>query len=223
MKIELHAHTSQSSGCGQLPAEELVGRYKGAGYETIVVTDHFAGRKDGEASRSARIEKWLTGWRAAKKAGDRIGLNVLMGAEMRFATTGCEDILIFGMKEEYAEDMMAVLDADAGIEALYRAAHERGMLVVQAHPFRPGLVQFDHAYLDGVEVYNGHPHHNSRNDLALEYGLRGGADFLRTSGSDAHEMDELARGGVISPMPIRTNEELVEFLKNMPDMVRIET
>ena len=223
MKIELHAHTSQSSGCGRMPGEELIGRYKGAGYGTVVVTDHFIGSRDGEKTRAARIEKWLKGYRAAKKTGDRIGMNVLMGAEMRFATTGCEDFLVFGMKEEYAEDMMAVLDADAGIEKLYAAAHERGMLVVQAHPFRPGLVAQEHRYLDGVEVYNGHPHHNSHNDLALEYGLAGGADFLRTSGSDAHETDELARGGIIVPGEITTNDELLAFLKSNPDMERIET
>lgn len=221
MKIELHAHTSQSSGCGRMPGEELVGRLKGAGYDTVVITDHLVGQKNPSASPFERTEKWLAGWRAARIAGERIGLNVLLGAEARFASHP-EDILLFGMREEYVPEFLALLDADAGIERLYEAAHKRGMLVVQAHPFRPGLHQFEHRYLDGVEVYNGHPHHNSRNDLALEYGQYGGPNFLRTSGSDAHETDELARGGVISPKRICTNEELIAFLKNTPDMDRIE-
>ena len=58
MKIELHAHTDESSGCGKMPAEELLGRFKGAGYDTIVITDHFIGK----AART-RIRPWT--WRAA--------------------------------------------------------------------------------------------------------------------------------------------------------------
>lgn len=221
MKIELHAHTSQGSGCARMPAEELIGRCKGAGYETVVITDHFLGLHGGENSRAARIERWLSGWRAAKAAGDRLGISVLLGAELTFPDMD-EDILVFGMKEEYAEEILTILDRSAGIEALYAAVHQKGMLAVQAHPFRPGLRTFDCRYLDGVEVYNGNPNINSRNDLALEYALRCGPSFLRTSGSDAHSTVELARGGVISPKPIRTNEELLEFLRSTPDMQRIE-
>lgn len=58
MKIELHAHTDESSGCGKMPAEELIGRFKGAGYDTIVITDHFIGK----AART-HIRPWT--WRAA--------------------------------------------------------------------------------------------------------------------------------------------------------------
>ena len=70
MKIELHAHTSESSGCGKMPAEEMIGRFKGAGYDTVVVTDHFVGRTETEMTIDERVQKWIAGYKAAKQAGD---------------------------------------------------------------------------------------------------------------------------------------------------------
>ena len=41
MKIDLHVHTSEVSKCGHMSAAETVGRYKDAGYDCIVITNHF--------------------------------------------------------------------------------------------------------------------------------------------------------------------------------------
>ena len=97
------------------------------------------------------------------------------------------------------------------------------MLVVQAHPFRKGLSRLDQRYLDGSEVYNGNARHDNHHDLAHEFGEAGGADFLKTSGSDAHQTMDVARGGVMSGSPIANNEELIAFLKANPNAERIET
>ena len=222
MKIELHAHTDESSGCGKMPAEELIGRFKGAGYDTIVITDHLVGKKDSAESSAERAEKWMKGYKNAKAAGERVGMIVLLGAEVRFASRP-EDILIFGMKEEYAEWMYEVMDSDMDQAQFYRLMKEKGLLVVQAHPFRKGLVRLDQKYLDGSEVYNGNARHDNKHDLAHEFGLAGGEKFIRTSGSDAHQTMDVARGGVISEKPITNNDELIAFLTGNPDAERIET
>jgi len=222
MKIELHAHTSETSGCGKMPAEELVGRFKGAGYGTIVITDHLIGGMYAGEPLQARVERWSRGYRNAKKAGERIGLNVLLGAEVRF-TSKHEDILIFGVREDQLPWLFELMDTDQDQKALYEAAHEKGLLVVQAHPFRKGLERQDYRYLDGSEVYNGNARHDNKHDLAHEFGEQGGPAFIKTSGSDAHQTMDVARGGVISPAPITNNDELIAFLKANPAAERIET
>lgn len=222
MKIELHAHTDESSGCGKMPAEELIGRFKGAGYDVIVITDHLIGKKESELTVEERAANWLKGYRNAKAAGDRVGVKVLLGAEVRFASRP-EDILIFGMKEEYAGWMFELMDSDMEQAEFYRLMKEKSLLVVQAHPFRKNLARLDQKYLDGSEVYNGNARHDNKHEQAHEFGLAGGERFIRTSGSDAHQTMDVARGGVISKEPVRNNDELIAFLMANPDAERIET
>ena len=221
MKIELHAHTSETSGCGKMPAEELIGRFRGAGYDAIVITDHLVGGNTAVPAQE-RAEKWLRGYRAAKKAGDRIGIRVLLGAEVRFGSRH-EDILIFGMKEEYAAWMYEIMDSEMEYGEFYRTMKEKGLLVVQAHPFRKGLIRMDYGCLDGSEVYNGNARHDNKHELAHEFGAKGGAGFIQTSGSDAHQTMDVARGGLISPELIENNDQLIAFLKANPQAERIET
>ena len=38
--FEMHAHTSQTSRCGEVPAEQVVNTFKNLGYDGIVITDH---------------------------------------------------------------------------------------------------------------------------------------------------------------------------------------
>ena len=38
---ETHCHTSQGSACGRATGAELARYYKDAGYDGIIVTDHF--------------------------------------------------------------------------------------------------------------------------------------------------------------------------------------
>ena len=123
MKIELHAHTNESSGCGKMPAEELIGRFKGAGYGAIVITDHFVGKKEPDETYAERAQKWIKGYKNAKRAGGRVGVSVLLGAEGRCASRP-EDILIFGMKEEYAPWLFEVMDSDMEQAEFYRLMKE---------------------------------------------------------------------------------------------------
>ncbi len=217
MKVELHAHTSESSGCGRMPGAELVERYAAAGYDTIVVTDHLQGRKGENISLEEYAKGRLKGYRAARAAGEKLGLNVLLGSEIRFPS-GDEDILIYGVCDEDIPWLTAVVEADVGYECMYKLFHARGLIVVQAHPFRPNLRRIPHEFLDGSEAYNGHPGHNSQNDLALEYALAGGPHFLKTGGSDAHQAHHVARGGIETEYPIRTNAGLIDYLRSHPEM-----
>ena len=42
-KIETHMHTSQGSACAVSTGEEMARAHKAAGYDAIIITDHFFG------------------------------------------------------------------------------------------------------------------------------------------------------------------------------------
>ena len=68
-------------------------------------------------------------------------------------------------------------------------------MIYQAHPFRVGIFPENPEYLDGIEVYNGNPRHDSRNEKAAEYAKYYNLKML--SGSDFHQTEDLARGGIV--------------------------
>ena len=56
--FEMHAHTSQTSRCGEVPAEQVVNTFKNLGYDGIVITDHMhTGTSHGRRKRiiSSRV------------------------------------------------------------------------------------------------------------------------------------------------------------------------
>ena len=223
MTIDLHVHTSEVSGCGRVPGAEMARLYAEKGYDGIVITDHLIAHHREEMAPADREARYLSGWRAAKAEGEKLGLTVLRGAEVRFVT-GNEDFLLFGYAEEELGEIMARLDAGATVESFHEWTRSTGrMLLIQAHPFRQGLKQAPLEALDGIEVYNGHPGHQSHNELALARALTGPEGFILTSGSDAHELHHIARGGMITDRPIATEAELVQWLRAHPRGLRIET
>jgi len=221
MKIDLHVHTREVSSCGKVPGAEMARLYYEAGYDAIVITDHLKAGYMSEMPLDERVEWYLSGYRAAKKAGDRLGLTVLLGAEVRFYG-GDEDFLLFGVQPEDIGWIMEKLDGDIRLKEFHQIlADKGGYVLVQAHPFRDGLRRGELEDLDGIEVYNGHPDHNSRNHLAMERALLGGDSFIKTSGSDAHRLHHVARGGMITDCDIHTEAGLVRWLRAHPNGERV--
>ena len=223
MKIDLHVHTSETSGCGKVPGAEMARLYHQAGYDLIVTTDHLIAGKNIDMPVDQRVEWYLSGHRAAKAEGEKLGLKVLLGVEARMVQ-GNEDFLVFGVREADIPWLMGLLDSGINEKGFYRILRERGRYVlIQAHPYRDGLRRMPLSQMDGIEVYNGHPDHNSRNDRALARAKLGGDGFIQTSGSDAHRLHHIARGGMITDVDIGSEEELVAWLRSNPRGRRIET
>ncbi len=87
-----------------------------------------------------------------------------------------------------------------------------GMLIYHAHPFRPYITPQMPIFLDGIEVYNGNPRHDARNELAYKYALEN--NLNTSSGSDCHQLEDVGRGGIITKHAIKTNKEFVDTLKS---------
>lgn len=197
-KIETHLHTRYVSRCGRLDAQELVQGYKAAGYSAVIVTDHYnritydylgidpAGPGD-------RLSPFLDGFRRLEEAGEKVGLRVFRGAEVRFDE--CEnDYLLYGWRDDLLADPESVFRM--GIAAFAPAARAAGAVIVQAHPYRQSCTPAIACYLDGVETRNLNPRHDSRNDRAEEYAKQFG--LLSLSGSDCHRAEDIALGGIAS-------------------------
>ena len=90
-------------------------------------------------------------------------------------------------------------------------AKEHGLLLVQAHPFRNRMTMVNPRLLDGVEAFNGHNSHESKNYLANELANRYG--LIKTSGTDFHHPTQQPAGGIITDEPITSVTQLIEILK----------
>ena len=195
-KIEPHLHTTHVSRCGRLEAKEIVAGYKAAGYSALIVTDHF-NRTTFEhlgidpAGKSDRIGAFLEGYRRVREEGERQGLRVFKGAELRFDE--CEnDYLLYGWANELLAEPEEIFRM--GIAAFSPIARGQGALLIQAHPYRHGCTPAIARYLDGVEVYNSNPRHDSRDALSVHYAQEFG--LIGTAGSDCHRTEDIARAGI---------------------------
>lgn len=209
-KTELHMHTNLVSPCADLPFEEAAERYVAAGYTSLVVTDHYYRpivERDG-LSWEETVEHYLSGYRAMKEYL-KGRMHVILGCELRFLEN-LNDYLVFGITEEFLLahphlHRMTLKDFSA-------LSRENGFLLVQAHPFRTRMTVVDPALLDGMEVFNGHAGHRSRNFLALEQAKRNG--LIPTSGSDFHHPDSVIAGGILTDAPITSSEQLLAVLRS---------
>ena len=101
--LDMHMHTKETSSCGEVPAAEGVRLYKEAGYQGVMITDHYHKQyfdSLGDIGMPRKVDAYLAGWRAAKAEGDKIGLEVLLGIEFRNVESE-NDFLIVGMTEEF--------------------------------------------------------------------------------------------------------------------------
>lgn len=210
-KYEIHCHTKEVSRCGQLPVEELIKKYKEAGYSGIVLTDHFSPMTfdiPDFFSKKKAIDHYLRAWRIAKKYNDE-NFTVLLGMELRFYAT-VNDYIIYGITEEMLYELPFLLSVY--IKRASKMLRERGCLFLQAHPFRKFITRADPKYLDGVEVFNGKA--SEEENTNAEKWAEEINTSVKTSGSDCHRESGVGIGGIITTEKIKTNDDLIRILKS---------
>ena len=215
-KYELHAHTHECDRDAHLSAYELVHLYQDAGYDGMVITDHYIERfytrwfpEDVKGlSHEQQVTRWLKGFLTAKEEGDKIGFTVLPGAEVRFDDYP-NDYLLYGLHADFFYTVPR-LNELKNVDALL-ALMPKDVCVVQAHPFRDGMAVANPGGLLGLEVFNGGTE-RFRNEMARQYALHYG--LAMTSGSDIHNMNRLAKGGIMTTTKIQTPEDLIAVLRS---------
>ncbi len=220
---EMHFHTKNTSNCANVKAEIAVEEYIKAGYDGIVVTDHLSPSTYMKYGRELlpwkkKVDFFLRGYKAAKKtANGRIP--VLLGMEIRFRTSeGNNDYLVYGITEEFLYNTPELLNLD--IKKFYEICQQNKFLIFQAHPFRFGMKVTNPKYIDGVEIYNGNPRHDSNNDIAEMWAKK--FDLMVTSGSDYHEIEDLGTGGIWFNKEITDNKMLVDEMSKKDYELKIK-
>lgn len=211
-KYDTHVHTKEVSRCGKVSAEETVEMYKNAGYEGIVITDHYYDYyfyELGDLSWERKIDCYLRGYKNALEAGRNLGLKVILGMEIRFQENE-NDYLVYGINEDFLKKNRELYRL--GLKDFRSLADKEKILIFQAHPFRPFMIPAPPELIDGVEVFNGNPRHNSNNDKAYEYALEN--RLLMLSGSDFHQPCDIAAGGIIISESISDARQLTDILRN---------
>lgn len=212
MRIETHTHTSNIDIVATLSPEDMVLRNKALGCGGVCITNHYFSMLEGwyphlnDCDHAAFTDFYLEGWRRAKACGEREGVPVFLGCELRFGDK-INDYLVYGLTEEFFYDSprLSSLDLDGFLKIMPPDA-----LIYQAHPFRNNMEVCDPAKLFGVEVNNGSTDAR-RNAMADTWAALWG--LHRISGSDCHRPEQLGRGGIITHHDVRTDRELVEVLR----------
>ena len=211
---QIHLHTAETSRCGVATGAEMARACREAGYDLLVITDHFFNANIGcerDLPWEDKVDYLFRGYRAARAEGERIGLTVLKGWET--FTAGPEYITL-GLDE-------AFLLANPGIDKVSKEeycarVHAAGGFLIHAHPYReaPYIPKFtpDYSLVDATEVYNGG--NQGRNP---QWDVHARSEALRrripmTAGSDAHQVAEVRRGGMRFAEKITDMAQLIAAL-----------
>ncbi len=212
--MELHAHSSESSRCGSVAAAELIEKYKNAGYSALVLTDHYYARffdKFSDLSWEKQLEKYLKGYKNAEEAAGDLEFKVFLGIEIKF-NNDPNEYLIYGLNEEFLLKHPNLHHRNLEEFKILAEKQKEETMIFQAHPYRQGMKPAASKLLDGLEVYNGNPRHDSQNAKAFSYAKDHKLKMI--SGSDFHEYEDLGRGGiVVADIPTKM-KDLIALLKS---------
>ena len=211
---ETHCHTRDTGPCGRVTAERLVHEYIRAGYRYLFITDHMhqnvtETKELKNAPWEQRVDAFLKGYRAAKKAAQGTDLTVMLAMEATLKGKSPIDFLVYGADEEFIYSHPFFYHTD--YEGFYKLIRESGFLSFQAHPYRYDGAPIEPICYDGIEIFNAHPRHLSRNHSAVAFAIEKG--LYTISGSDVHAEEDIARGGVMLPDGIESGADFVRYIK----------
>lgn len=215
-RIELHAHTAPVSSCSEISPELMAEIYAREGYDAVVITNHFL---YSSSDKFAYIDEYMNGYEQTKKAGEKFGLSVFLGAEIRF-TENYNDYLLYGVDRKMLEDIYDLLPY--GLSEFRKNYPLGNSVLIHAHPFRDGMTEVSSSLLDGIEVFNMHPGHNSRIAIASKNARRSAISLI-TAGSDFHHLnrDHEAGASLRSSVLPRDSFELATLLKSEDYLLEI--
>lgn len=209
-RLELHAHSSPASGCSEVPADELVRVFKEAGYDGIALTNHFIANSDYTGSKDNTIEMFKKDIYLAQETGDKLGIKVYAGAELRFHNHSNNDYLFFGYTLDELPDIFDYLNTD--LETFVKEYKKESSLLIQAHPFRNNMIRMNSDLLDAIEAFNVHQNHNSRVAVAAKYAAAEGK--IMTIGSDYHHPGFEGISATRTKVLPKDESELISIVKN---------
>ena len=199
--VQMHLHTAEASRCARVGGADMARACKEAGYDLIVVTDHFFNANTCvpyDMPWDEQVKGLFAGYRAAKAMGDQIGLHVLPGWE---TYTDGPEYLTYGLGEEFLlhNRDIAILPKKQYLKRVRSA----GGYITHAHPDPFGL--------DAVEVFNGRHMDPSFDEKARAFAQR--YHLPGTAGADAHNVMHIYDGAMRFFYPVLTFDEIFAAIK----------
>lgn len=193
-------------------AEQVVHEYKQKGFDALVITNHFEKNQLSQFGDTdqERMDRYLLAYHLAKAEGEKCGIRVFLGMELR-VISGFEDYLLFGVTPEFIYENPRLYTLS--LSEVHEICRKAGVLLIQAHPFRSPCQPQNPQDLDGAEIYNDHPGHKNHNELAEEWAQQN-PHFIRTSGSDYHELTHPSGGGIVTDEDVKDGTQLVQVLRD---------
>lgn len=209
---EIHCHTKEVSICGWVNGKEVANIHKEAGFDGICITDHyyrgFFEMHPGKSDRQI-VDHYLQGYRNAKKQGDKIGLKVLLGIELRF-DENINDYLVYGIDEQFLYDNPQIYKMT--LAQFVKFIEGTKMILVFAHPFREVCKKMDPSLFEAVESHNGAVRMNSRNNLAKDFQKM--HNLIGTCGSDFHRREDIGLSSMEFHDEINNEQQLASAIRN---------
>lgn len=208
--VDMHTHTEHYSSCGHQTIHELIEAAANKGLHAVCVTEHHHRWSDEELARA--VEEVGVGGELVVLAGEEISCYSPKGVRQG-------DYLVYGLESSIGDRM--------DVYALIEMVHERGGIVVAAHPFREGYGSAElmwHLQVDAIEVFNkAHTPENERQawECAQSRGI------VMVGNSDAHRPEHVGMNVTYFAEPVRSIEDLVRQVREgkvsieVPRLVRM--
>lgn len=198
MKIDMHTHCRPVSVCAHHEPELLPEMFLKKGIVGIVLTNHYypahCNKLSSDLKEQAKI--YVDVYQRAKVKGEQVGFKVFFGAEIKLINEPNKpEFLLYGISEQ---DFIASYPLYSCTQKeLFEFCNEKDILMVQSHPYRieQGYTPADMQYVHGIEVYNPHPHFDSRIDQCINLAEQN--DKIKTAGSDFHIQSQAGAAGMI--------------------------
>lgn len=209
-KIDLHTHTNPASPCSDISPERLVELYSQIGFDGIVLTNHFIDFLLKSDNPKKVSDTYLKDYYATKNAGEKHGLKVYLGMEVRFPEN-CNDYLVYGIEESDIKEIFSYIHGD--YISFYKGFKNDKNVILQAHPFRNNIILQNPDFLDGIETFNVHPSHNSRVAVAADYANKY-PHFIKTCGTDFHHENHQGLGAILTKTLPEDSYGIADILKS---------
>ncbi len=210
IKTELHIHSLGGSYCAQVPAKEIVKRYKQAGYGALMLTNHYSKRCFNEypvINFKQKIDYFYSLFDDFKSECVKAGIKAFCGVEVAVNPFNTDYVLV-GFDRAFLYENKPLYEMTQ--KQLFELAQKNGIFMYQAHPFRLGSKVGDPRYMHGAECFNGHFHHNNYNALAEKFCKEN--NLVKLSGNDFHAVDEPIIGGAYIPNNVNDEKKLSKYL-----------
>ena len=209
-KVETHTHTSPMSPCADFKPKDVIEKYADIGFDAVAITNHFCLHSFFTDNYDEIKTQFLGDFYDARNAALKYGIKVILGMEIRFPQNS-NDYLVYGFDESDLKLLFDLTHTDYA--TFYKTFKNDRNVILQAHPFRNGIVRENPDLLDGIETFNMHPVHNSRIGVAAKYAKQY-PHFITTCGSDFHNDGQQGLGGILTKTLPKDSFELAAILKS---------